>query len=84
MRQDELIHMSSLPQLPKESDCGLLYPKTGHNQSNNQIASQNVHDIVKTMEQENKKLKSLVFKSRDALTRFTQQAQLKKNCERTL
>ena len=48
--------INNLPQLPVESNCGSLYPATGHNQSNQQIAFQNVYNINKRMEQENNEL----------------------------
>ena len=54
----------NFPQLPAESGCGSLFPETGHNQKYHKITSQNVHEIKKNMEQDNKELKALLFKSR--------------------
>ena len=54
MREENFKQISNIQQLPVERDCGSLYTATGHNQSNHQIASQNVYDINKRMEQENK------------------------------
>ena len=51
-REENLTQINNMPQLPVESDIrgilsGSLYPATGHNQSNQQIASQIVYDVTK-------------------------------------
>ena len=51
MREENVKQINNLSQLPVESDCGSLYPETGHNQSNHQIVSQNVYVINKRMGQ---------------------------------
>ena len=49
IREENFTQINNLPQLPVESDCGSLYPETGHNQNNQQIASQNIYDTNKRM-----------------------------------
>ena len=73
IQEESFTQINNLPQLPVESDCGSLYPASGHNQRVQQIASQNVYDTNKRMEQENAELKALLLKSRETITRFSEE-----------
>ena len=68
-REENLTQINNLPQLPVESDSGSLYPATGHNQNNQQIASQDLYDNNKRMEQEIAELKALLLKSHETIAR---------------